>query len=189
MEDNFWYSKKPVKNIKEIFYLTGFEKFVSIRTIKNIDCFEKVNISFDFNILKSSQDNAAIIDVDFNIDEKSEKNKKVWASVICEKDNFLLFALDNNKRELILKENLKKGVWHNFNLSINLQKIVLIIDNLIVGEYEYNDNIENFQISIGNNNIIANVEDFISFKIKNVVTLINDKSYLLKSNNLKINML
>ena len=70
-----------------------------------------------------------------------------------------------------------------------MQKIVLIIDNLIVGEYEYNDNIENFQISIGNNNIIANVEDFISFKIKNVVTLINDKSYLLKSNNLKINML
>jgi hypothetical protein len=189
MEDDFWYSKKPVKNIKEIFYLTGFEKFGSIRTIKNIDCFEKFNISFDFNILKSAQNNAAIIDVDFNINKKSKKNRKVYASVVCVKDNFLLFALDNNKREIILKENLKKGVWHNFNLSINLQKIVLIIDNLIVGEYEYKNNVENFQISIGNNNMIPNVENFISFKIKNVVTLISDKSYLLKSNNLKINIL
>ena len=200
MKNNFWNLEISNKNIKKIFYLTGFAKFGFIKISEDTDCFKEFNISFDFNILKNAQNEAAIIDIDFINDKMSNDNPFIYnqiynqisndntfiynqistfASVVYSNGSIFFTVLDNKELKILLEKKIKKNIWYNFNLNVNLKKIVLSIDNLIVKEYVYQDNIKKFTVSIGNNNVLGDIKNYISFKIKNVIFLINKKSYQL----------
>ena len=185
MKNNFWNLEISNKNIKKIFYLTGFAKFGFIKISEDTDCFKEFNISFDFNILKNAQNSAAIIDIDFINDKMSNDNPFIYnqistfASVVYSNGSIFFTVLDNKELKILLEKKIKKNIWYNFNLNVNLKKIVLSIDNLIVKEYVYQDNIKKFTVSIGNNNVLGDIKNYISFKIKNVIFLINKKSYQL----------
>ena len=185
-----WSSNKEIQKIDEGFLLSGFHDSGSIIS-SELDISKDINIFFDFIALDSFQDNAALLDLDFDSEsDRINKNFLFISLAFLKSVNQLVAFARNNDLEFRSRVINIDSAWHKVSLSIKALDTKIQIVGLIDKQFDFSINIpkrsDNLTISFGNNYTSKDYDNKNnSFIIKDIIIDYNDSREKIKEINLQ----
>lgn len=176
-----WSKIKNVELKNKEAYLTGFANFGSIGFLNSINFKNNIKVKANFKILKDIQEKAAILDLDFDPENKS------FASVVYDLKTICFEIKDGgNPMNVAINDSPLDYDWHFLEVLLDKQTVYFYLDRNLIGNYTYKSKLESVKAYFGNNFIIdfSNITNTIGLIIKNASITIDNEEFLLNEEEL-----